>query len=153
MAPHTSNFDFPLALAVMFSMQMRIAFMAKKVLFTWPFGAVMRWLDGVAIDRSKSAGVVEQTLQSFEERQQLLLAIAPEGTRRLTRKWKTGFLQIAHQGDIPLQLVAFDYGRRRVVLGPTYRVSGDTDAELSKVLSYFSTVTAKYPQCCDTRGE
>ena len=151
-APHTSNLDFPLALAIMFSMQMRISFMAKKALFRWPFGGIMRWLDGVSIDRSKSHGVVEQTVKSFEERDKLLLAIAPEGTRKVVHKWKTGFLQIANKGKIPVQMVAFDYKRRRVVLGPSYQVGDDIDAELNKVLDYFSSVTAKYPHFCDTSG-
>ena len=62
-APHTSNWDLPYTLMVAFALNLHVYWMGKRSLFNWPFGAVMKWLGGIPVDRSKStAGWLRWTL-------------------------------------------------------------------------------------------
>ena len=53
-APHTSNWDLPYTLMVAFALRLNIRWMGKHQIFRWPFGALMRWLGGIAVDRTQS---------------------------------------------------------------------------------------------------
>lgn len=152
-APHTSNWDFVVAVSFMFCVRLRTSFMAKNALFIAPFKGIMRWLGGIPINRSRAHGVVAQMVDKFNQEDSLALALAPEGTRRLTPRWKTGFLQIAAKANVPVLLIGLDYKRKTFVVGPCENVSDDTDAELKKALAFFDSVTGKYPENCDTTGQ
>ena len=151
-APHTSNWDFVWAVSVMLTLRLRLSFMAKSSLFVWPFGWLMAKMGGIAISRDKSYGVVAQMVRRFNQEDALFLALAPEGTRRRTKQWKTGFLQIAHKADVPVLLIGVDYKRKRFVIGPCRKISDNTDAELRETLRFFASISGKYPEFCDTSG-
>ena len=38
-APHTTNWDFPITLAMTFVLKIKIYWMGKAAIFRWPFGA------------------------------------------------------------------------------------------------------------------
>ena len=57
-APHTSNWDLPYTLMVAFALRLNIYWMGKAQIFRWPFGPLMRWLGGIAVDRSQSNNLV-----------------------------------------------------------------------------------------------
>ena len=81
-APHTSNWDLPYTLMVAFSLQLNVRWMGKASLFHWPFGAVMRWLGGIAVDRSKNTNLVAASAASLLQAQgSMQLIVPPEGTR------------------------------------------------------------------------
>ena len=64
-APHTSNWDLPYTLMVAFVLNLRIYWMGKQSLFKWPYGAIMRWLGGIAVDRAKSNNLVTGNLMGI----------------------------------------------------------------------------------------
>ena len=136
----------------MFTLRLKVSFMGKSDLFFWPFNKFMTWLGGMPVDRTKANGVVGQMVDMFEENDNLLLALAPEGTRKLISPWKTGFIQIANKADVPLFLVGLDYKHKKVVLGPCRKISDDLEAELKTALDFFTIIPAKYPEKCDTSG-
>ena len=72
-APHTSNWDFVLMLMFAFAKGLDVHWMGKHTLFPFPFGGVMRWLGGIAIDRRQRHGTVEQMIEHFHAREQLVL--------------------------------------------------------------------------------
>lgn len=96
-APHTSNWDFVIGIAVAFTLRLKISFFAKSSLFTPPFGLLLRRWGGIPIQRSKSQGVVEQMVPQIHNAEQIILCLAPEGTRSRQENWKSGFLHIAHK--------------------------------------------------------
>ncbi|MFZ9408301.1 MAG: 1-acyl-sn-glycerol-3-phosphate acyltransferase, partial [Burkholderiaceae bacterium] len=97
-APHTSNWDLPYTLMVAFVLNLRIYWMGKHSLFYFPFGPVMRWLGGIAVDRSRSNSLVSAAAAALRAANgQVQLVIPPEGTRGKTRHWKTGFYFIAQE--------------------------------------------------------
>jgi len=87
-APHTSNWDLFYGIIVAFSLKLDARFMAKKELFRRPFGPVMRWLGGMAIDRSSHEHTFDQVVGEFKKARKLALAIAPEGTSSKVKYWK-----------------------------------------------------------------
>lgn len=152
-APHTSNWDFVIAVSFMFCMRLKTSFMAKSTLFMPPFRTIMHWLGGLPINRSRAHGVVAQMVDKFKKEETLVLALAPEGTRRLAPRWKTGFLQIAAKADVPVLLLGLDYKRKVFVVGPCLNISHDIDAELNRTLAFFDEITGKYPENCNTKGQ
>jgi len=142
-APHTSNWDFVVGMAVMFALDLKITFIGKHTLFRGPFGPILRWMGGVPVDRSSSHGVVGDAVRAFESADQLVLAIAPEGTRRRVERFHSGFLHIARGAHVPVLLASLDYGARCVRFGPLFEPGADVEAEVRRVEAFFSTVRGK----------
>jgi len=145
-APHTSNWDFVVGVSAMLAMNLRIKFMGKKAIFIWPFKIVLAHWGGIPIDRHSKHGVVEQMVGEFEQSKQLILAIAPEGTRKKTKQWKSGFLQIAHQANVPVVPVSLDFQKKQMFFHKEVYISSDINLELEKFKSLFVDVCAKKPQ-------
>ena len=64
-APHTTNWDLPYTLAAGLHYGLRVHWLGKTSIFRWPFGGVMRWLGGVAIERGKSTNAVTGAVGLF----------------------------------------------------------------------------------------
>ena len=92
---HTSNWDFFVAMAVMFALDLEGSWVAKHTIFRWPLGVLMRACGGHPIDRQQHEGHVQRAIQLFEENEKFVYAITPEGTRSKVERWKTGFYHIA----------------------------------------------------------
>jgi 1-acyl-sn-glycerol-3-phosphate acyltransferase len=142
-APHTSNWDFVVGAAAMFALDLRLAFIGKHTLFVGPLGGLMRWMGGIAVDRTSHHGVVEQSVDAFRRMDRRILAIAPEGTRKRVPRFKSGFLHIARSAGVPVVLAALDYGGRCVRLGPTLRPGEDIEADRVRIEAHFATVKGK----------
>ena len=150
-APHTSNWDLPYTLMVAFALRIDIYWMGKRSLFRWPFGALMRWLGGIAVDRSRSSNLVAASAQALRDADgRIALVVPPEGTRSKTRQWKTGFYWIAHTAGVPIQLGYLDYPRRLSGLGPVFQPSGDIDADMVQIKAYYAQYKGKNWRQFDT---
>lgn len=145
-APHTSNWDFIFTILTTYSLGVDLHFVAKHSLFNRPMGSFMRFSGGIPIDRVTSDGFVNQMVEEFNKRDQFVLAIMPEGTRSKTEKWRSGFYHIAQGAGVPMTLVIFDYGRKIMHLGPTFWPSGDYEADLAEIQSYFEDIQGKNPR-------
>jgi 1-acyl-sn-glycerol-3-phosphate acyltransferase len=145
-APHTSNWDLPYALFIMFVLRAKIYWMGKEAIFRKPFKAFFEWLGGIPIDRSKSSNVVAQSIQQFHENDNLILMISPAGTRKRVRKWKTGFYHIAYGANIPIVLGFLDYRRKVGGVGPVFYPTGDIEADIKTIRAFYDGVTGKHPE-------
>lgn len=139
-APHTSNWDFPLGVALMFAVELRVSWLGKHPLFKAPFGGFFRRLGGIPVDRRASHGVVGACVQAFASAPALLLALAPEGTRKGVSQWKSGFYLIASGAQVPLLPVAFDFHTHRIQLLPLFRPTGSLEQDLPRIQALFSEV-------------
>lgn len=142
-APHTSNWDFVVGAAAMFALDLRLTFLGKHTLFVGPFAGVLRWMGGVPVDRSAPHGVVGEALAAFARSPRLVMAIAPEGTRRRVERFRTGFLHIARGAHVPVVLAALDYRARCVRIGPVIEVGPDIEAERERIEAHFAKVPGK----------
>lgn len=145
-APHTSNWDFPITMFLAFALKAKVYWMGKDSLFKKPFGGIMRWLGGIPIDRSKANNVVANTIDVFNKHEKLVIVVPPEGTRNKVSHWKTGFYHIAVGANIPIVLGFVDYGRKVGGIGPTVLPTGDIDADMRRICSFYRNVKGKYPE-------
>jgi len=145
-APHTSNWDFIVGIAVMFALDLRIGFLGKHTLFRWPFGAAMRWMGGIPVNRASPHGVVGDSIAAFSRMERRILAIAPEGTRRKVAHFKSGFLQIARGAGVPVLLASLDYAAKCVRFGPWFEPGEDVEADLRRTEAFFAPVRGKHPR-------
>ncbi len=145
-APHTSNWDFFLAMAIMFSLGIRMSWLAKHTFVGGPLEPVLRRLGGIPVDRRASHGLVEQIVAAYNEHDKLLLAISPEGTRTKVHRWKTGFYYIALGAGVPILPVVADYGRKVVGLGEPIWPSGDLEADMARIRANYEGVVGKNPK-------
>jgi 1-acyl-sn-glycerol-3-phosphate acyltransferase len=153
--PHTSNWDFPIAMLAKSAIGIQARFMAKDSLFKWPvFGTWLRQLGGMAIDRSQARGVVAQMVEHFkscqDQGEMFWLGVAPEGTRKFQRGWKTGFYQIAYQAKVPLLLVHFDHGRKVIGVRQCIRLTGDMDKDFARMAKAYEGVRGFHPHKAST---
>lgn len=117
-APHRSNWDFVVGLAAKFALGIDASWLGKHTLFKPPFGALFRHWGGIPVVRSAPQDTVAGVVERFRTSDRLVLAIAPEGTRKRGAEWKTGFWHIARGAGVPILPIAFDWNARVVRLLP-----------------------------------
>lgn len=144
-APHTSNWDFPIGVMAMFAIGLRVTFLGKDTLFRPPFGFLFRWLGGVPVDRASPHNVVDQTIAYFRARDQMILALSPEGTRKRIERWRTGFYWVAVGAGVPIVPVAFDFPRKRFILHPPQPTTGDVARDIEHLRTFFRADQAYRP--------
>lgn len=142
-APHTSNWDFTVGVMIMWALDLRLNFFGKHTLFKGMFGKWMRSIGGIPVDRDSAHGLVGEAVNAFNERETLWFAIAPEGTRKKVERFKSGFMHIATQANVPVLLVSFDLVDRTVHFGEVLQPSGDVAADVAYIEAYFKLLTEK----------
>lgn len=145
-APHTSNWDAIVGLAAALRLRLDINFFAKQEAFRPPLGWILRRLGGIPVDRNSAHGLVDEAIRAFRENSTFVLGVAPEGTRKRTERWKTGFHHIARAVDVPVVLVALDFGRK--VIGPiaTLELSDDLDHDLAVIAGHLDGIRGRNPE-------
>jgi 1-acyl-sn-glycerol-3-phosphate acyltransferase len=143
-APHTSNWDLPFTLAVAAALGVRISWMGKHTLFRPPFGALMKALGGLSVDRRSPHGAVGEAIHLLARHERLFLVIAPAGTRTGTdHQWKTGFYRIAQGAGVPIVLGFLDYGRKVAGLGTVFTPTGDMERDIAKIREFYAPMRGK----------
>jgi 1-acyl-sn-glycerol-3-phosphate acyltransferase len=147
-APHTSNWDGVVGLSAAMALGIDIHVFAKHTLFWGPMGWALRALGGIPVDRSSSerADLVETAIQEFITRDTFILGVAPEGTRRKAEGWKTGFHRIAMAADVPVLLIVFDHGNKRVGPIATLIMTGDLGRDLTAIADIYGPIQGKNPE-------
>jgi len=145
-APHTSNWDFPLALLAFWSLEIDARWVGKHTLFRWPFDGLMRRLGGIPLDRARTRDFVSEVVARFEREEPLILAIAPEGTRSHTDAWRSGFYWIARGAGVPIALGFLDYARRTAGIGEWLVPTGDVEADMARIRAFYADKAAKHPE-------
>ena len=140
-APHTTNWDFPITLAMAKVSGVRISWLGKEQLFRGPMGPIMRWLGGVAVDRSAAGGMVAALANELRTRDQLALVVPAEGTRSRTEYWKSGFYRIAELAEVPVVLAYVDRSTRSGGFGPAIEITGDMSADMDRIRAFYDGKT------------
>lgn len=144
-APHTSNWDFVIGLLAKFALGLHVTFLGKHTLFRGPLGWWLRWLGGVPVDRSRPGDTVARVAAAIVDAEEMFVAIAPEGTRRLSSGWKTGFYRIAHAAAVPVVTVVIDAGRRELRVGGVVYLTGDLAADFNTLAAYYEGARGVQP--------
>ena len=146
--PHTSAWDFVISYLFYRSCGEKAKCMIKKEFFFPPVGWLLRAMGGIPVDRSSPTNMLRSVIEEMERPGRFHLAIAPEGTRKPVKNWKTGFQLIARSAGIPVYLGYFDWGRKRVGRGQRVELTDDPRADMKRIQEIYEQMhlTGKHPE-------
>jgi len=146
--PHTSAWDFVISYLYYTSVGGLANIVIKKDFFFWPLVYFLRKMGAIPIDRTKGTTVVKQIIKEMNSRETMHLAITPEGTRELNKRWKAGFHTIAKATGATIYLGFFDFGRKEIGWHETFELTDDADADIRRMKAYYRDrgVVGKYPE-------
>jgi 1-acyl-sn-glycerol-3-phosphate acyltransferase len=136
--PHTSNWDFFLFLGAIHRFDIQVKFLIKDGLMKWPLSLLLTRLGAVPVDRSSHHNLIDSVVTSFAQHDEMMLLIAPEGTRARADHWKSGFWRMADAADVPVILSFIDGETKRTGFGPTLRIDGDPEAFMAQAREFYS---------------
>ncbi len=148
--PHTSNWDFILAMLAKGALGLRFHWVAKDSLFWWPLGPLMRALGGIPVNRRVSSGFIDQLAERFKRQPALVVVITPEGTRGFREHWKSGFYHLALAARVPVALGYLDYPRKQLGIGPLLELSGDQQQDLTHISAFYADKIGLHPDLAGT---
>lgn len=146
--PHTSLWDFVISWIFYKSVGGNPNILVNKKFFFWPVRYVLNYMGAIPVDTSRGASSIKQILSEFKKREILHLAIAPEGTRKPTDKWKGGFHTIARLARIPVYCAVFDWGKKEIGIIDQIELTDDMNADMLRIKQWYKTrgVKGKHPE-------
>lgn len=150
-APHTSNWDFIIGkIGYKAVGGVKPNFLIKSEWFRFPFNLLFGPLGGIPVYRDKKeakGSLIKSAIEQANSRETFHLAITPEGTRGTGNKWKRGFYHIATGANIPIMIVALDFGKKIVAVDHAFYPTGDVDADIKAIQKWYvdNDIKGKYP--------
>jgi len=135
--PHTTIWDF--VVSYLFYAQFggpKVRCMVKKEMFVGPLGWLLRKMGAVPVDRTNAASLVRSLIDEMKKDEYFVLAIAPEGTRKPVRRWKTGYHVIARTANVPVYMGYFDWGTKRISCGQKVELTEDARADTAAYAAF-----------------
>jgi 1-acyl-sn-glycerol-3-phosphate acyltransferase len=122
--------------------------MIKGELFIGPLGWLLRKLGGIPVDRKKGSNVALSVIKEMKAQKFVHLALAPEGTRKPVKRWKTGFHTIAREVGCPVYMGYFDWGTKRISRGQKVELTDDARADMARIQALCEEMhlVAKHPE-------
>ncbi len=145
-APHTSNWDFVFMLAIAWRLDMHFRWLGKKSLFRGWKGPIMRGLGGIPVDREAPSAVVGEVLERIRSGDVFGLVVTPDGTRKGSTHWKSGFYRIAREAQLPLTLGYVDRTTMTTGLGPTIELTGDVSRDMEVIRAFYADKSGVKPE-------
>ncbi|WP_350349457.1 1-acyl-sn-glycerol-3-phosphate acyltransferase [Agromyces sp. G08B096] len=137
-APHTSNWDFVLMLAIAWQLGIDVRWLGKQSLFAGWRGPIMRRLGGIPVDRADAGRVVDEVVARVRAGEVFGLVVTPDGTRGANEYWKSGFYRIARDAGMPVTLGYVDRTTMTTGLGPTMELTGDVSHDMDRIRSFYA---------------
>ena len=146
--PHTSFWDFVISYLYYESVGGKPYCMIKGELFWGPLGWLLRKLGGIPVDRKKGSNVALSVIKEMKAQKVVHLALAPEGTRKPVKRWKTGYHLIAREAGVPVYLGYFDWKRKRVGRGQKFELTDDAAADTRRIQEIYESMDlgARHPE-------
>ena len=146
MAPHTSDWDVVYSMGAAELLGVNIQVLIVDRLFKGIRGPILRSLGGIPVNKEKNEGMVSKAVQLFKEREELILAVNPEGGKYKCKRFRTGFYQIAKQANVPIYLFYVDYQKKVVGVGPKFVAANSMEDDLRSIWNYYKDKRGKYPE-------
>ncbi len=143
-APHTSNWDFPIGILGMLAMGLRFRWVGKHTIFRGPTGLMLKAIGGIPVDRRIRSSFIKRMVALFNAKENMILAIAPEGSRSKTLYWKTGFYYIALDATVPIRLGYLDYREKKIGIGYSLFPSGNIENDMEIIRKFYEGKTGKH---------
>lgn len=145
---HTSNWDLLYSLGTMFNLNRKFRFIIKKEALVFPVKNFLLTLGALPIDRNPNAthNYVDQLAQVFNDSEECFLCIAPEGTRKAVKKWKTGFYHIAQKANVPVIVCYLDYKNKIANIGKVLDKNLSQEEAMAQMKEFLLQANPKNPQ-------
>jgi len=145
-APHTSNWDFLYGSFAWKLFGLDVKYLAKKSLFRFPFGIFFRALGGVPVDRSKHNNLVDAMVDLVNRKDEIVVLMTPEGTRKKVENWKMGFYHLAQKANIPIVLGILNYGTKEAFIGHSFFPSGNIERDFEIIREFYKDAVGRNPE-------
>ncbi len=149
-APHTSNWDIVYTLAVFYRLELPIKFTIKKEWIRSPLGPMLRSLGAVPVDREyrngKKVSMVQVMIELFDQYDDIIMLVTPEGTRQYAPEWKTGFYHVAQGANVPILMGYIDYENKIAGTGPTFRITGNIEEDIERIKDFYRPIQGRHPE-------
>ena len=145
-APHTSNWDFILAMLTIFGLNIKIKWLGKDSIFKPGFKWFFNWLGGIPVNREEPNALIEHVVRIVEKEKAIVIAMTPEGTRKKVARWKTGFLRIAKLTKAKILLISINSQTKSIQIGNIFEPSGDTELDLNFIQDYYQNFKGINPE-------
>lgn len=145
-APHTSNWDFVLMLAIAWRLGIPVRWLGKASLFAGWRGPLMRGLGGIPVQRDDASRVVDEVVARVHAGEVFGLVVTPDGTRGGNAHWKSGFYRIARETGMPVTLGYVDRTTMTTGLGPTIELTGDVSADMDRIRAFYADKAGLRPE-------
>lgn len=145
-APHTSNLDYFLTLALIHHWQLPLRYLVKNNAFKGPLAPLLKSLGGIPVDRSKSNQLVDSMVETIKAQDEIAMGVLPEGTRKYVEYWKSGFYFIAVGAEIPIYPVLVDGAEKTILMGPKMVPSGDLEGDVALLADFFGDTKGVKPE-------
>lgn len=146
-APHTSNYDFWMGMLFKWASLTPMHFVAKHELFRFPMGIFFRAVGGIPLNRRRKGGrFVDAVVEVIQDTPEIMLVVAPEGTRTHTESWKTGFYYMALQAKVPLGIAILDWRQKRLGIVGYVMPTGDIEADFKQIRRFYEGVQGYNPR-------
>lgn len=145
-APHTSNLDYFLTLALIHHFNLPLRYLIKDQVFKGPWAPLLKALGGIPVDRKQANNLVESIVNTIKAQEEMAIGVLPEGTRKYVPYWKSGFYYIASGADIPIYPVLVDGPNKRLHMGPKLVTTGDIEADMQLLANFFGDTKGVIPE-------
>ncbi len=145
LVPHTSNWDFAVAVAAKFALGVRAVWIGKHTLFRWPVAGLLRRLGGIPVERSAPHAVVQRIAGEFAARDRMVFALAPEGTRKRVERWRSGYWHVARTAGVPIVPAGFDFALRTIFIGPPLTPGDSIEDDERRLREYARGIVPRRP--------
>ena len=145
-APHTSNWDFILAMLAIFGLNIKARWLGKNSIFKPGFKLFFEWLGGIPVYRDDPSTLIEKVVNIVKKEKSIVIVMTPEGTRKKVKRWKTGFLRIAKQTQSKILLISIDAPTKSIEIGKIFNPSGNSEEDLDYIQKYYSSFRGINPQ-------
>ena len=144
--PHTSNWDFVLAMSLILSLDVRIHWVGKHSIFKKGFRRLLQKMGGIPVNRINPEALKGEIYNITKKYKGFAIAISPEGTRKKVERLKSGFLRIANETNSKIMMVGVDFSNKTIEFGDFFSPSGNKDKDLRFIKDYFDNFTGKRPE-------
>tara|TARA_B100001287_G_scaffold271571_1_gene272048 strand:+ start:943 stop:1542 length:600 start_codon:yes stop_codon:yes gene_type:complete len=145
-APHTSNWDFILAMLAIFGLNIKLRWLGKHSIFKPGFKNFFKWLGGIPVYRDNPSNLIDNVVKIVKKEKSIVIAMTPEGTRKKVKRWKTGFLRIAKQTHSKILLISIDAPTKSIEIGNIFNPTGNSEEDLEFIQKYYSSFRGINPQ-------
>ena len=145
-APHTSNWDFILGKLAYLSVGRKAGFLMKEAWFFFPLGLFFKAIGGIPVPKKRGSSLVDTIISQFNSVDEMCLAITPEGTRSRVSQWRSGFLHIAREAQVPILLGKFDFKHKHITIIDEFILSDDVEHDMKRIKNYYKDANARYPE-------